>query len=63
MLARDPKITVTVFYDQWSKRTSKEFTDIYQARRFYVAKDREGKRPALHAESEEIARNPNLKGS
>ena len=39
--------SVTVEYDSRGKRVSKEFTDAYAARRFYITKSREGKNPHI----------------
>ncbi len=40
---------VTIEYDSRGGRALRSFRDPYAARRFYVAKDREGKRPKVIA--------------
>jgi hypothetical protein len=42
-----PTPPVTVEYDSRGSRATKTFTDAYAARRFYVAKDKSGKRPIV----------------
>jgi hypothetical protein len=40
-----PKVAIE--YDSNGKRVSKEFADAYAARRFYAAKDKQGKHPQV----------------
>jgi hypothetical protein len=44
-------IRIEVEYDCGDGRTSKPFTDLYEARRFYVAKDKAGKHPHIRSSS------------
>ena len=46
----NPAVPVTVKYDSAKSRASKRFEDGYLARRFYVAKSKQGKRPAEKGE-------------
>ena len=39
--------SVVVEYDYQGQRAEKKFSDAYEARRFYVKQDREGKNPKL----------------
>jgi hypothetical protein len=45
--ARTPVPAVIVEYDSRGKRVRKLFADPYEARRFYVAKDKAGRRPKV----------------
>lgn len=45
--ANTPQQPVTVAYDCRGTRTTKTFTDAYEARRFYVSKYRAGKNPKV----------------
>lgn len=40
-------VTVPVEYDSRGQRTTKQFPDAYQARRFYTAKDKAGANPKV----------------
>lgn len=42
-----PKDPIAVEYDANGKRTTKEFKDHFAARRFYVAKLKEGRNPKV----------------
>lgn len=42
-----PPETIYVEYDKRGGRATKPFTDAYAARRFWVAKDKAGKRPKV----------------
>lgn len=43
---------VTVFYDCQDTKRAKVFYDLYEARRFYTAKFRQGKNPSLKAKEQ-----------
>lgn len=46
-------LLIAVEYDAYGQRVRKTFEDMYEARRFYVAKDKAGKHPrVVKAESE-----------
>ena len=44
--------SVAVEYDCRGKRMMKRFDDIFEARRFYAAKDKDGKRPKVVKDEE-----------
>jgi hypothetical protein len=47
---RQPKVAVE--YDCYNTRAIKEFTNPYEARRFYVLKLKQGKNPKIKKESD-----------
>lgn len=55
-----PHTPIVVEYDANGSRDGRTFADPFQARRFYVAKHKAGKNPAVRkaAESETISDNP-----
>jgi hypothetical protein len=42
-----PPVTFYIEYDSRGRRVKRAFTDEYAARRFWIAKDKAGKRPRV----------------
>ena len=46
-MTRFPPQAIAIEYDRRGQRARKVFTDHYEAKRFYVLKDKQGKRPSV----------------